>query len=84
METSYLKIVFKAFADTVRAVISEEPQPGISGPGNLSPDGVKYYNSIAKSFNEIFTDKELMVFREDTTPNLVTHPKAIEVKSKSR
>ncbi|MFM2484359.1 TIR domain-containing protein [Celerinatantimonas yamalensis] len=79
MDTKYLKTVFSAFADTVRAVISEEPQPGISGPGQLSPDGIRYYNSIAKSFNEVFSDKKLMLFREDTTPNLVTHPKALEV-----
>ncbi len=79
MDTKYLKTLFNNFADTVRSIISEEPQPGFSGPGQLSPDGIKYYNSIAKSFNEVFSDKKLMFFREDTTPNSVKHPKALEV-----
>lgn len=79
MNENHIITVFKAFADTVRAVIAEEPQVGRTGPGQISPDGIKYYNSIARGFNEKFPDKKLMVFSEDTTPNLVTHPKAIEV-----
>lgn len=69
----------KAFLETVRAIAAEDRDPHDSTRGEISPDGIKYYNKLAKKFNQLCEEPKMMVFREDTAPNLVTHPKALEV-----
>ena len=71
---------FLGLWDTVQWVLDEGRVDGNSMPGTLSPSGVKAYNQAARSFNAAFGGRaELVVFPEDTTSNVVTHPRVIEV-----
>lgn len=84
MENEVLMKSFKSFEETVLAILSEELNTRISTNRSLSPDGIKYYNKLAKKFNEICVKTELMIFSEDTTPNDASHPKAAEILAQIR
>lgn len=84
MKNEMLIKSFKAFEETVLVVLSEELDTRKSTNRSLSPDGIKYYNKLAKRFNEIYTETELMIFRENTTPNDASHPKAAEILAQIR
>ncbi|MDE0193497.1 MAG: hypothetical protein OXQ90_19260 [Gammaproteobacteria bacterium] len=80
LEGGPLAARFLGLRDTVQWVLDEGRDDGNSMPGTLSPSGIKAYNKAARSFNAAFgKSARLEVFREDTTPNLVTHPRAIEI-----
>jgi hypothetical protein len=79
-KTAMLQMQFQMLEKTVQATIDEGKDPNDSTIGEVSPSGVKSYNKAAIAFNELYEDAKLTVFPEDTTPNLVTHPKAIEIK----
>jgi len=79
-KNSILIMKLKNYAETVKSIIEETPDPHSSSRGQISPDGIIYYNQLAKEFNHIYTDC-LYVFREDTTANSVLHPKGLEVLS---
>jgi len=64
--------------DVIESALDEVSDPHNSMLGNLSPNEIKIYNKLAKQFN-IEYKKNLFLFPEDTTPNMVTHPKASEV-----
>lgn len=79
--TTILEKMFLAFSETVKAVLSEPPNSNDSTVGKISPDGILYYNRLAKQFNELYPNVQLMLFREDSAPHYVYYPKASEVYS---
>lgn len=79
--TTILEKMFLAFSETVKAVLSEPLNSHDSTVGKLSPDGILYYNRLAKQFNELYTDVQLMLFREDSGPTNSYYPKASEIYS---
>ncbi|MBP1616607.1 MAG: hypothetical protein H6Q14_434 [Bacteroidetes bacterium] len=84
MENEVLTKCFKSLEETVLAILSEELNTRISTNRSLSPDGIKYYNKLAREFNDTYAETLLMIFREDTTPNNASHPKAAEILAQIR
>lgn len=76
-----LQKAFERFEKTLRAIASEPYDPHNSTSRAVSPEGVKLFNRLARSYNELFPDDPLMIFPEDTMPSMVTHPKCLEVLS---
>ena len=68
---------FLAFEETIKGILQEE-LTNSSTSRKISPDGIKYYNTLARTA-KIESSIGLMVFNEESTPNLVTHPKTLEV-----
>jgi len=48
METKTLHISFKAFEETVKGILSEPFREKDSSNRAISPDGIKYYNVLAR------------------------------------
>lgn len=74
-----LRIELTNFKKTVENILAEPYNPNNSTSRELSPDGIKTYNKIAEKFNSLSSEHSMSIFAEDTTPNLVTHPRANEV-----
>lgn len=76
------KLLFKemcAFCKAIRNILNEPYDRNNSTSRSVSPNGVLCYNRLANKFNAYFPEAEMFTFREDTTPNLVTHPKTQEI-----
>lgn len=76
------KLLFKemnACCKAIRNILNEPYNINNSTSRSVSPDGVLWYNRLANKFNLFFPEAEMFIFREDTTPNLVTHPKTQEL-----
>lgn len=76
------KILFKkmsAYCKAIRNILNEPYDINNSTLRSVSPDGILCYNRLANKFNLFFPEAEMFIFREDTTPNLVTHPKTQEI-----
>jgi predicted nucleotide-binding protein len=84
MENEILIKSIKSFEETVLAVMSEELNTSFGSNRKLSPDGIKYYNKLANKINATYPQIELMIFREDTTPNDAIHPKTAEILAQLR
>ena len=76
-----LRREFERLQSMLKGIVSEPYDPNKSSSREVSPEGVKLYNRIATRYNREFPHDELILFREDTTPNLVTHPKCLEILS---
>ena len=80
LERDPMSARFLGLRETIQWVLDEGRDPSRSSVGSLSPSGIKIYNEAARSFNAAFGDNEqLAILPEDTTANVVTHPRAIEV-----
>lgn len=77
MNKQDLLMSFLALEETIKGILQEKVAH-LSSSRKISPDGIKYYNILAKSANKEISPS-LMIFNEETTPNLVTHPKTLEV-----
>lgn len=76
------KLLFKmmsSYCKTIRNILNEPYDINNSTLRSVSPDGILCYNRLANKFNLFFPEAEMFIFREDTTPNLVTHPKTQEI-----
>lgn len=76
------KLLYKemnAFYKAIRNILNEPYDIHNSSARHVSPDGILCYNRLANKFNRIFPETDMFIFREDTTPNLVTHPKTQEI-----
>lgn len=45
-----------ALLETVKAIASEPRDPHNSTRGEISPDGIKYYNKLSKKFNRFYKE----------------------------
>lgn len=76
------KLLFKmmsSYCKAIRNILNEPYDINNSTLRTVSPDGILCYNRLANKFNLFFPEAEMFIFREDTTPNLVTHPKTQEI-----
>lgn len=76
------KLLFKmmsSYCKAIRNILNEPYDINNSTLRSVSPDGILCYNRLANKFNLFFPEAEMFIFREDTTPNLVTHPKTQEI-----
>lgn len=76
------KLLYKeinAFCKAIRSILNEPYDMHNSTARHVSPDGILCYNRLANKFNRIFPEADMFIFREDTAPNLVTHPKTQEI-----
>ncbi len=76
------KLLYKeinAFCKAIRNILNEPYDINNSTSQNVSPDGILCYNRLANKVNLFFPEADMFIFREDTTPNLVTHPKTQEI-----
>lgn len=76
------KLLYKeinALCKAVRDILNEPYDKHNSTSRSISPDGIKCYNRLANKFNLFFPEADMFIFREDTMPNLVTHPKTQEI-----
>lgn len=76
------KLLFKmmsSYCKEIRNILNEPYDINNSTLRSVSPDGILCYNRLANKFNLFFPEAEMFIFREDTTPNLVTHPKTQEI-----
>ena len=76
------KLLYKklnAFYKTVKSILNEPYDTNNSTMRTVSPDGVICYNRLAYKVNSFFPEADMFIFREDTTSNLVTHPKTQEI-----
>ena len=76
------KLLFKmmsSYCKAIRNILNEPYDINNSTLRSVSPDGILCYNCLANKFNLFFPEAEMFIFREDTTPNLVTHPKTQEI-----
>lgn len=76
------KLLFKkmsSYCKAIRNILNEPYDKNNSTLRSVSPDGILCYNRLANKFNLFFPEAEMFIFREDTTPNLVTHPKTQEI-----
>lgn len=76
------KLLFKmmsSYCKAIRNILIEPYDINNSTLRSVSPDGILCYNRLANKFNLFFPEAEMFIFREDTTPNLVTHPKTQEI-----
>lgn len=76
------KLLFKmmsSYCKAIRNILNEPYDINNSTLRSVSPDGILCYNRLANKFNLFFPEAEMFIFREDTTPNLITHPKTQEI-----
>lgn len=76
------KLLFKkmsAYCKAIKNILNEPYDINNSTLRSVSPDGILCYNRLANEYNLFFPEAEMFIFREDTTPNLVTHPKTQEI-----
>lgn len=78
-QTDKLRRDFNRMDGLLRAIDEETFDPQNSTTRSVSPQGIKLFNSIGRRFNNLFPNEQVMIFPEDTTPNLVTHPKVQEL-----
>ena len=76
-ELLYKKI--NVFCKAIRNILNEPYDINSSTSRTVSPDGISCYNRLAKKVNSFFPEADMFIFREDTTPNYVTHPKTQEI-----
>jgi hypothetical protein len=74
-----LRREFECMDRTLRVISSEPWNPDNATSRQVSPDGIRLYNALAKQFNSLFPDECLMTFREDSQPSWVTYPKCQEL-----
>lgn len=74
-----LRTILLAMQETARAVAAEPPSDRISTAGRVSPSFLRQVNQVLREVNAVVPAADLGLFDEDTTPNLATHPKTIEV-----
>jgi len=79
MDEKMLLKAFKALRETARAITAQEPDRHDSTRGKMSPDVIKYYNSIAEIFNQKFPEMQLRIFKENENTISCNYPQTLEI-----
>ena len=79
MDKDMLRKQFLICVKMLQSISDEERVDRDTTCGRLSPSGVKLYNNLARIFNGLFVDNQLLLFDEDETPNSVLFPKPQEL-----
>lgn len=75
----YLYKEMSTFRKAIINILNEPYDKHNSTSQSVSPSGISCYNRLANKFNLFFPEADMFIFSEDTTPNLVTHPKTQEI-----
>lgn len=74
-----LKMELTAYKKVIESILNEQDNEHDSLCKNVTNSGIVIYNKMAPKFNSLNYEFKMHFFRENTSPNLVTHPKAIEI-----
>lgn len=74
-----LKMELADYKKIIESILYEQHNEHNSLCKNVTNSGIEIYNKMARKFNSLNYEFKMHFFREDTSPNLVTHPKAIEI-----
>lgn len=74
-----LKVELTDYKKVIESILNEQHNEHSALCKSVTNSGIVIYNKIARKFNSLNYEFKMYFFREDTSPNFVSHPKAIEI-----